>query len=84
MKGPDPQTLPLADSHAHLDFPSFDKDRGGVVQRALAAGVELMINVGFDLPSSRKAVELAARYLSIYAAVGIHPHDAAAVPDDYL
>ena len=84
MKVPDPQPIPLADSHAHLDFPSFDKDRGGVVRRALAAGVELMINVGFDLPSSRKAVELAACYPSIYAAAGIHPHDAAAVPGDYL
>lgn len=84
MKEPAKHPLPLADSHAHLDFSSFDKDRDGVVRRAMAAGVELIINVGFDLASSGKAVELAALHPSIYAAVGIHPHDAAAVPGDYL
>ncbi|MEW5919425.1 MAG: TatD family hydrolase [Bacillota bacterium] len=82
MKGT--HAYPLVDSHAHLDFHDFDRDRETVLQRAEAAGVELIINVGFDLDSSRKAVQLAARYSTIYAAVGIHPHDAAAVPDDYL
>ena len=80
----DPVSSPLVDSHAHLDFRDFNKDRDAVVQRALAAGVEIIINVGFDLTSSRKAGELAVSYSSIYAAVGIHPHDAAAVPRDYL
>ena len=75
---------PLADSHAHLDFPDFDKDRETVIQRAGTAGVKLIINVGCDLVSSRKAVKLAAGYPSVYAAVGIHPHDAAAAPADYL
>ena len=75
---------PLVDSHAHLDFKDFNKDRDAVVRRALEAGVELIINVGFDLASSRKGVDLAASYTCIYAAVGIHPHDAAAVPHDYL
>ena len=75
---------PLADSHAHLDFKDFSKDRDEVIQRALTAGVELIINVGFDLASSRKGVDLAASYSCISAAVGIHPHDAAAVPYDYL
>lgn len=80
----DPVSSPLVDSHAHLDFRDFNKDRDAVVQRALAAGVEIIINVGFDLTSSGKAGELAVSYSSIYAAVGIHPHDAAAVPRDYL
>ncbi len=74
----------LADSHAHLDFEDFDGDRDAVLERAQDAGVELIINVGFDLASSRRAVELAARYPLVFAAVGIHPHEAAKVPDGYL
>lgn len=76
--------FPLADSHAHLDFRNYKEDRDKVVRRALEAGVELIINVGFDLSSSRMAMELAVKYPSIRAAVGIHPHDASAVPADYL
>jgi len=74
----------MLDSHAHLDFRNFDKDRDEVLKRAEKSGIKLLINVGVDLPSSRKSIELAEKYSFIYAAVGIHPHDAAAVPSDYL
>jgi TatD DNase family protein len=66
----------LIDSHAHLDFPQFDADRTDVIDRAGAAGVQAIVNVGADLASSRRAVALAAKHDSIYAAVGMHPHDA--------
>ncbi len=66
----------LIDTHTHLDFPQFDADREAVIQRAQAAGVGLMINVGADLESSRAAVALAEKYDCIYAAVGVHPHEA--------
>ncbi len=66
----------MVDTHAHLNFPQFDDDREEVVARALAAGVGAIINVGADLNSSRQAISLAERYPQIYAAVGIHPHDA--------
>ncbi len=66
----------LIDTHTHLDFPQFDADREAVIQRAQAAGVGLMINVGADLESSRAAVALAEKYECIYAAVGVHPHEA--------
>ena len=66
----------LIDSHAHLDFPQFDADRSNVIDRAGAAGVQAIVNVGADLASSRRAVALAAKHPSIYAAVGMHPHDA--------
>jgi len=69
----------MIDTHAHIDFPDFDKDRDEMVARALAAGVVNIITVGTDLESSKKAVELAERYAGVYAAVGIHPHDAAAI-----
>lgn len=68
--------MTLIDTHAHLDFPRFDADRQAVIERAHAAGVAAMVNVGVDLASSRRAVALAERVPSVYAAVGIHPHDA--------
>jgi TatD DNase family protein len=68
--------LPLIDSHAHLDFPQFDDDREVVIERSEEAGVVAMLNVGTSLRSSRAAVALAEQYDFIYAAVGIHPHDA--------
>jgi TatD DNase family protein len=66
----------LIDTHAHLDFSQFDGDRQAVIARARAAGVGAIINVGTDLASSRRAVQLAADQDRIYAAVGMHPHDA--------
>ena len=66
----------FVDVHAHLDFPEFNADRPLVIQRAQAAGVGAILNVGADLPSSRQAVALAEQYDRVYAAVGMHPHDA--------
>ena len=64
----------LIDTHAHLDLPQFERDRARVVARAREAGIG-MITVGIDLESSRRAVRLAKGY-KIYAAVGVHPHEA--------
>ena len=67
------------DSHCHIDGESFDADRDEVVQRALDAGVGAMLNVGTGDPRSddfRRAVQAAERYDSVYASVGVHPHDA--------
>jgi len=72
-------TMALIDSHTHLDFPQFDTDRGAVIARAREAGLAAILNVGADLPSSRAAVALAEQYDFIYAAVGVHPHDARTV-----
>jgi TatD DNase family protein len=66
----------LIDSHAHLDDKDFDADREQVLARARQGGVEIIINVGADLESSRRSVALAETHPSIYAAVGVHPHDA--------
>lgn len=74
----------LVDSHAHLDFSKFNGDRGDVLKRAENAGIKMILNVGFDLDSSRKSIELAESYPFIYAAAGIHPHDASRVPPHYL
>jgi len=69
----------VIDSHAHLDSRKFDGDREAVVERAREAGVIAILNVGGDLASSRAAVALAERCDFVYAAVGVHPHDARTV-----
>lgn len=74
----------LFDSHAHIDDEKFDVDRDEVIARALENGVTGMINAGACMASSARSVELAEKYDSIYAAVGIHPHDAKSVQEtDY-
>jgi len=69
----------LIDSHAHIYYPDYADDFEGMLSRAEAAGVQAMIVVGTDLESSRTAVELAENHHQLYAAVGVHPHDAAGV-----
>jgi len=68
--------LRLIDTHAHLDFKDYDSDRDQVLKRAKEVGVETIFNIGADLASSRRAAAIAEKYDNIYAAVGIHPHDA--------
>jgi TatD DNase family protein len=74
----------LIDTHAHLTDPAYHRDLEDCLQRAAGAGVKAIINVGFTLPHARKAVALARAYPALYATVGIHPHDAAGLPRDYL
>ena len=64
------------DSHAHLDDIKYDGDRHEMLMRAREKGISYIINVGYDLPSSRRSLALAEKYDFIFAAVGIHPHDA--------
>src|SRR5829696_2524318 len=67
------------DSHAHIDGHEFDADREEVIQRAHAAGVSLILNVGTGDPHSgafERAVELGKAHASVYTGIGTHPHDA--------
>lgn len=64
------------DSHAHLDMSDFDADRQRVLERAQTSGIEHIITVGYDLISSKKALQIAQSIPNVSAAVGIHPHDA--------
>ena len=78
--------MSLIDSHCHLDSTEFDADRDETIQRALAAGVEHMLNIGTGNgpPDLEAGVRLADKYPAFFATVGIHPHDAAkAGPGDY-
>jgi TatD DNase family protein len=67
------------DSHCHIDGPEYDADREEVIARAREAGVATMLNVGTGDPHSGafdRAVDLAEKQEGVYAAVGVHPHDA--------
>jgi TatD DNase family protein len=69
----------FVDSHAHIDGPEFDADREEVIQRARAAGVSAILNVGTGDPHSgalERAIELAEQHKGIYTSIGVHPHDA--------
>jgi TatD DNase family protein len=66
----------LVDTHAHLHDDAFAADRDAVLARARAAGVGRLVTIGTDAESSRAAAALAERHADVYAAVGIHPHDA--------
>lgn len=76
----------MIDSHCHLDNPQFDADREAVIERALAAGIERMVVIGTGEgpPDLGAGIRLADRYESIYATVGVHPHDASkATPETF-
>lgn len=66
----------MIDSHVHLDFKEFDRDREETIKRFFDASGEKMINVGCDLASSIRSVELAGKHKNIFASIGVHPHDA--------
>jgi len=66
----------LFDTHVHLNSNLYQNDLQEVIERAIEAGVTQMAVIGFDLPSSQRAIELAEQYEFIYAVVGIHPSDA--------
>jgi len=66
----------LIDTHCHLDFPEFDADRKDVIKRAKLQGIDYIINIGSSLEGSKRSVELCQEFENIYAAVGVHPHEA--------
>jgi TatD DNase family protein len=69
----------FVDSHCHVDSTEFDIDRKEVIARAENAGVKMMLVVGTGEPQSgnfERAVALAEKHENIFAAVGVHPHDA--------
>ena len=66
----------FVDTHAHLQWTSFDKDREKVLTRARQAHVDYIVNIGYDVHGSIEGVKLAEQHKGLYAAVGIHPHSA--------
>jgi len=79
--------MAIVDSHAHLEFAQFDQDRAAVLERARAAGVELLLAIGSGTSPTERldaAIPFAEEHDWIYATVGIHPHDAAVATEAHL
>ena len=66
----------LFDTHAHLHFPDFGPDLDDVLARAREAGVHRIVTIGTNGETSRAALAIAEREPDVWAAVGLHPHDA--------
>jgi TatD DNase family protein len=65
----------FCDTHAHLDFDSFDEDLGAVIERARLNSLQFIINIAIDLESSHKSLALARQYPGfIFSTIGIHPN----------
>ncbi len=65
----------MIDTHSHLSMKDFDEDRERIVENFEEDGLEFIVEVGFDMNSSQKAVSFAKMHDRVYASVGIHPHD---------
>ena len=72
----------IIDTHAHVDMDAYDEDRAEVIQRARDNGVEYILNIGCDIDSSLRSMELAERYDFIYATAGVHPHDVKSIDNN--
>jgi TatD DNase family protein len=77
--------IPIVDSHCHLDFEDFREDQQAMLERARSTGIVAMVCVGSggDLATAERAVELATKEPDVFAAVGIHPHDAGKILPDF-
>ncbi|MCW2681879.1 MAG: AraC family transcriptional regulator [Frankiales bacterium] len=71
---PEPLAVPVLDSHAHLDLMDVDVDEALAAARSV--GIDVVVQVGVDLPSSRWSADVASRYDDVHAAVALHPNEA--------
>ena len=71
--------MALFDSHCHLNDEKFDNDRDVVIRGSYESGVTNFVTVGYDIESSKRAIEIAKKYDFVYATVGISPND---IPQD--
>lgn len=74
----------MIDSHAHLDEERFDEDRDELIKSLKENAISYVINPSSDMETSRRVVELSNKYDNIFAAVGIHPHDAEGFKEEDL
>lgn len=76
--------MELLDSHAHYNDEKFDEDRKLIIESIYNSGVTTIINAGYSLESSKKAIEIANNYNFMYATVGVSPNDIEKLPFDYI
>jgi TatD DNase family protein len=79
--------MKIIDSHAHLEMSQFDEDRAAMLDRARAAGLEMLLAIGSGTSPAERldaAIPFAEGHDWIYATVGVHPHDAAAATEEHF
>ncbi len=74
----------MVDTHVHLTMKDFNKDREKIVSHFDEDGIEFVVEVGYNLESSKRAVEFALSHSKIYSAIGVHPHDVKALHGDWI
>jgi len=72
----------LIDTHCHLDLDSFEADRDDVIRRAVSAGVDQMIVIGFDPDRWESGKLLCERFDGLHLAIGLHPTEAELFDDE--
>ena len=72
----------LFDSHSHLNDEKFDEDREEIIKKIYESGVKEFVTAGYDLESSKKAIEMANKYDFMYATAGISPNDIPQTEDE--
>jgi len=75
-------SIMLIDSHSHLEMPEFKKDLEQVIQRAMESGVEHIFTVGTEKKGWMRALEIAHSHPSVYAILGVHPHNAKEIDEE--
>lgn len=76
--------MELIDSHAHYNDEKFDDDRDTIIKEAYNSGITTIINAGYSLESSKKAIEIANQYKFMYATVGVSPNDIEDLKGNYI
>jgi TatD DNase family protein len=74
----------MIDTHCHLNFDAYDKNRAAVIEAAAKAGVTRIIIPAVDVETSKQAIDLSQQYAGIFAAVGVHPNSTADFNDAIL
>ncbi|MEJ5228554.1 MAG: TatD family hydrolase [Pseudothermotoga sp.] len=76
--------MKIVDTHAHLHFRQFKNDLELLIKNFDSQGIEFVINVGIDVRDSAESLALAKKFQKIYCSVGVHPHEASKVEQDYI
>ncbi len=76
--------MELLDSHAHYNDEEFENDREKIIEEIYNSGVTTIINAGYSMESSEKAIEIANKYNFIYATVGVSPNDIENLSKNYI
>lgn len=72
----------LFDSHAHYNDEKFDNDRKEIIEQTLKNGVSNFIVAGYNIESSKKALNIVKEYKELYSIVGISPNDIEDIKED--